>query len=337
MKVGIDAIAYALPREVLTNETLRASHPDWDFDRLEERTGVLQRHISGPGETALDLAAASCDQLIGEGSLVIDEVDAVIFCTETPDYVIPPNACLLHGRLGMRPNVVAFDINMGCSGYIYGLELARSLIVSGAARKVLLATADTYSRLIHPDDRATRCLFGDGGAVSLISPSADERGLLDISLGTAGKYYERFIVRAGGARCARSAETATAVTDRSGNVRTAEHIKMDGLGVSSFFNSTIPATVRALLEQNGVKADDVDLFVFHQASRLALDSLRRLLDIPDDKMLYEIAEVGNLVSASIPVALKRAIADGRIQPGDLLLLCGFGVGLSWGTALLKLA
>lgn len=337
MRVRIDAIAYTLPETVLTNEALRASHPDWDFERLEARTGVVERHIAAPGETALDLVVAACERMEAEGCLALNEVDAVIFCTETPDYIIPPNSGLLHGRLDMPTDVLAFDINIGCSGYVYGLEVARSLIVSETSRRVLLATADTYSHLIHSGDRATRCVFGDGGAVSLIGPSADDGGVVDIALGTYGKQHERFIVRAGGARRRRSASTAVPIRDRSGNVRTAEHIEMDGLGVLSFFNSMIPNEVEKLLARNGLGVDDVDLFVFHQASEVALESLRRLIKIPEEKWVREMADIGNLVSASIPVALKRAMDNGRTRPGDLVVLCGFGVGLSWGTVLLRMS
>jgi 3-oxoacyl-[acyl-carrier-protein] synthase-3 len=336
MKVGIDAISYALPEAVLTNAELGENYPHWNMDRLAERTGVQSRHIAGDGETALDLTMRACQALTSTGDLEKGEIDAVIFCTETPDYPLPPNACLLHGRLGLGTEVAAFDINLACSGYIYGLELARSLIVSGSARKVLLATGDTYTRLIHPEDRATRCLFGDGAAVSLISAAQDSSGFIDIKLGTSGQNHERFIVRAGGARMPRGAETRQEVSDRSGNIRSAENIEMDGLGVLSFFNSTVPPHVLDTLSRNGLSVPDVDLFVFHQASKVALDSLQRQLKIADENMLVALSEVGNLVSASIPVAFQQAIEGGRVSSGNLIAFCGFGVGLSWGTALLRM-
>jgi 3-oxoacyl-[acyl-carrier-protein] synthase-3 len=309
-------------------------HPEWDWDRLEERTGVFSRYLAGPSETALDFAVAACTKLAAGGQLQADAIDAVVFCTQTPDFIMPPNACLLHDKLDLGPDVLAFDISLACSGYIYGLQIARDLI-AGGARSVLLATADTYSRLIHPDDRATFCLFGDGGAVSVIGPAADGTGIVDIRCGTSGKHANRFIVPAGGARVPRSAETAVVRRDRGGNLRTAEHITMDGMGVLSFFNSLVPDEVRRILVDNNLTADDVDWFIFHQASRVALQSIRRALAVPDRKVIEMLAEVGNLVSASIPVTLERAQADGRIRPGQLLLLCGFGVGLSWGTALVR--
>ena len=334
--IAIEQIACAFPSRCLSNEELKAAYPDWDFDRLERRTGVLSRYVAADGETALDFANRACETLIAEGTLRVDEVDAVIFCTQSPDYVMPPNSCLLHGKLGLKSAALAFDITLACSGYIYGLQLGASLIDSGAATRVLLATADTYTRYIHPGDRATRCLFGDGGAVSILAKSRNGRGIRDIRCGTAGTHYEKFIIRAGGMRVPRSPATACESTDQSGNVRTAEHIHMEGLGVLSFFNATVPGAVRDTLGRNGLSIADIDLFVFHQASQIALDSLANALRIPREKMVYDLAETGNLVSASIPAALNRALQSGRARPGQLALLCGFGVGLSWGTALVDL-
>lgn len=330
MKARIDSIAYALPENVVTNRMLRESHPEWDFDRLEERTGVFERHIAGPDETALDLVEQAC------GGLDLDGIDGLIFCTETPDHPIPSNACLLHGRLGLAQNTLALDINMGCSGYVYSLEVARSLIRCGTAKKILLATGDTYSQFINVGDRATRVLFGDGAAVSIIVGSQDDSGIIDLTLGSSGKHYERFLVPAGGARRPLSNATAIESTDKSGNIRTPADITMDGFGVLSFFNGTIPGDVVALLERNQLTIDDPDLFIFHQASRVALDSIARALKLPENKMVREMEKVGNLVSSSVPVALKMALDAGRAQPGDLAVLCGFGVGLSWATALVRL-
>ena len=334
--ISIEAISCAFPARSVGNDQLKAENPDWDFDQLIKRTGVLSRFVAGDGETALDLALKACEFLMAQGRLRPDEIDAVIFCTQTPDYVMPPNSCLLHGRLGLQPSVIAFDINLACSGYIYGLQLASSLIQSGAASRLLFATADTYTRFIHPKDRSTRCLFGDGAAVSIIGRSQGGRGIRDIRCGTSGKHYAKFIIPAGGMRSPCSPETSRETVDSSGNVRNAENISMDGLGVLSFFNATIPRAVKEFLARNQISIADIDLFVFHQASQLALDGLRLALEIPLEKMVYDFADTGNLVSASIPVALSRALERGRAKPGQLALLCGFGVGLSWGTALVDL-
>jgi 3-oxoacyl-[acyl-carrier-protein] synthase-3 len=332
----IEAIAYALPSTRVSNDDLKREYPGWDFERLEKRTGVLSRPIAGEGETALDFAVRACEQLEVQHQLRREEIDALIFCTQSPDYVMPPDSCILHGKLGLHARVMAFDITLACSGYIYGLQLADSLIRSHTAKRVLLATSDTYSRYIHPGDRATRCLFGDGGAVSIISSTDGDSGVKAIRCGTAGRQYEKFIIPAGGMRQPRTPGTACAAVDRSGNVRSAEHIKMDGIGVLSFFNATVPCAVTEILNENQLSLSDIDVFVFHQASQIVLDTLRNALHIPSDKMVNDLAEIGNLVSASIPVALKRGLDRGQVRRGQLALLCGFGVGLSWGTALVKI-
>ncbi len=332
---GIEAIEWSLPSRILSNRELQSEYPDWDFARLEQRTGVLNRHVAAEGETALDLALEACRKLDAAGQLRAPEIDAVIFCTQSPDHVMPPNACLLHGALDLKRSAMAFDITLACSGYIYGLQLADSLVRSGSAKRVLLATADTYTRYINPADRATRVLFGDGAAATLISNTAGS-GIRSIRCGTSGKHWDKFYIPAGGMRMPRTAETAREQTDRSGNIRSAEDITMDGMGVLSFFNSVVPPAVREMLAAHSLTIGDIDLFVFHQASQLALDSLRTALAIPQEKMLYDLRDTGNLVSASIPVALARALASGRIRRGQTVLLCGFGVGLSWGTALVDL-
>jgi 3-oxoacyl-[acyl-carrier-protein] synthase-3 len=335
-RAAIQAIEYSLPEGIETNDDLARQYPDWGFGRLEQRTGVHSRHIAAPDETALDLAHQACIRVFESGVVDGSEIDAIIFCTETPDHTIPQNSSILHGRLDLNRSAMAFDINLGCSGFTYGLEICRSLIVSGAARKILFVTGDTYSRLINPGDRATRVLFGDGAAVTLLSEAETESGIIDIALATSGKEYDRFIVPAGGARRPSSTESALAVEDRSGNIHTDDDIQMNGFAILSFFNSVIPPSVRELMERNALAVDDVDAFVFHQASAAALDSLQKALKIPDEKFVRNLAETGNLVSASIPVALKKSMEAGDINPGNLIVACGFGVGLSWGTALIRI-
>ncbi|EIM25611.1 3-oxoacyl-ACP synthase III family protein [Microvirga lotononidis] len=342
-KVGIEAIAYALPERVITNDDLARENPAWDMVRLLDRTGVEERRIAAADETALDLGYRACLALEQRGKLVRSEIDTIIFCTETPDHPIPPNSCILHQRLGLSPHVMAFDITLACSGFVYSLGIARGLVQSGTSRRVLIVTADTYSRLIHPADRSSRCLFGDGAAATIVSgftddqlKTADDRlNVADISFGTSGAQYDRFIVRAGGTRLPRSTETAKEVSDRSGNIRTAEHIEMDGLGVLSFFNTTIPKAVRELLNRNNLRVEDVGSFVFHQASKVAIDGIARSLGLNADQLIFDMRTLGNTVSASVPIALQRAQEAEKIRKDRPVVLCGFGVGLSWASALIN--
>lgn len=336
MRVAIKDIAYYLPEQAVTNEWLAAEHPDWDMDLVEARSGVMKRHIAGEGETSLDLAMHACDRLFAANEAARESVDCIIFCTQSPDYIMPPNATVLHGMLGMTEDVLAFDINLACSGFVYGLALAQGLIMSGQARNVLLVTAETYSKYIHRLDRSARVLFGDGAAVTLLAASGSTQGIIDLKCSSSGKDYDKFIIPAGGCRTPKSVETSAPVADDSGNVRTMENIQMNGLGILAFVNSKVPKQVKELLGRNGLTVNDIDLFVFHQASKMALDSLQRLLKISPDKVYRNVSDIGNTVSASIPIALKDAMDAGRLSRGDRVLVSGFGVGLSWATAVLEI-
>lgn len=309
-------------------------HPHWEMHRIEEKAGVKNRFIAKSDETALDLAFEACKKLFADNN-ELDGVDTLIFCTQSQDYVMPPNSTILHKLLNLPDAVLAFDFNLACSGYIYGLAMAQSLLLSGMRKKVLLVTGDTYSKFINNRDRSARVLFGDGASASLIVADDSPEGILDIDCQTSGAGYDKFIIPAGGCRLPKSAETAIPYEDKSGNFRTQEEIHMNGMGILSFVTTKVPPHVKMILERNNLTIDDIDLFVFHQASKMALDSLGRLLDIPEEKLFRNIHEVGNVVSTSVPVALKHALDEGKIKKGDKVIACGFGVGLSWATTLLQ--
>jgi len=334
--IAIKDITCYLPETVVTNEQLQRETPKWDMKLIEERTGVRRRHIAGPNETALDLSLKACEKLFLKNGDAKGCVDAIVYCTQTGDHIMPPNSCILHKRLDLPDDVFAFDFNLGCSGYIYGLALSRGLLCSGVAEDVLLVCADTYSKYIHMEDRSTRVLFGDGAAVSWITASETIGRVLDIQCCTSGKYYDKFIIPAGGCRMPRSAATSVLEVDSSGNMRTRENIHMDGMRILTFVKSKVPQQIHQILARNDLVIDDIELFIFHQASRMALDSLRRLLKIGPDRIHVNLSDVGNTVSASIPIALKDAMDKGRVSSGDRVLLCGFGVGLSWGSAIVEM-
>ncbi|MDA2923377.1 ketoacyl-ACP synthase III [Acidobacteria bacterium AH-259-L09] len=337
MRVKIQDITYHLPERVVTNEELAREHPGWDMEEVENRAGVVARHIAREDETALDLTVEACKKMISRNPDLPGKIDGIIFCTQSEDYVMPPNACLLHRELDLADSVLAFDFTLACSGYVYGLALAQGLIQTGAAKNILLATADTYSKYIHQQDRSARTLFGDAGAVSWIKASDSNQGVVDILCSTSGKGYDQFIIPAGGCRRPRSDKTSIPETDESGNVRTPEHIHMNGLGVLTFVNSKVPEQIRQLLERNGLTMEDMGLCVFHQASKLALDSLERLLEIPPEKNYRNLRDIGNTVSASIPIALKDALDEpGRVSREGRVLISGFGVGLSWASAIIEI-
>jgi 3-oxoacyl-[acyl-carrier-protein] synthase-3 len=336
MRVKIKDIDYYLPERLVTNEELQRENPNWDMSSIEERVGVLRRHIAGDDETALDLSVQACKKLFSRSEDAKEQIDAIIFCTQSNDYILPPNSCILHKILDLGEDVFAFDFNHACSGYPYGLALSQGLICSGIAKNILLVNADTYSKYISKQDRSVRVLFGDGAAVSWIVVSDSKQGIIDIQCSTYGNFYDKFIIPAGGCRMQKCKETAIPRTDDSGNIRTLENIRMDGMGVLSFVNSKIPKQIKQILHQNGLAINDIDLFIFHQASKLALDKLTHLLAIKPEKVYQNLEDVGNTVSASIPIALKNALDNGRLSTGDKVLLSGFGVGFSWGTAIIEI-
>jgi 3-oxoacyl-[acyl-carrier-protein] synthase-3 len=328
-------ITVALPDRVVTNDDLLTMIPESQRALMVRHTGVQRRYVAKAEETALDLGEKACRSLFAKHPDLVARVDTLIFCTQSPDYLLPPNACVLHGRLGLDDTVAAFDLPHACSAYIYAISLVQALIASGAKNHVLVITADTYSKYIHPQDRSTRLLFGDGAAATWFGADDSDGGVTDVVCGTDGRYFDKFWVPAGGCReplndTLRQCETR----DSSGNVRSRADIHMAGRDMFSFVSSRIPAHVRAVLARNGLTVDTIDRFVFHQASGVILDSLTQLLDADPLKVIRHLDNVGNTVSASIPMALRAALDDGRICAGQRVLLCGFGAGLSWGTALL---
>jgi 3-oxoacyl-[acyl-carrier-protein] synthase-3 len=333
---SIKGIAVALPAQVLSNDQFIEDLGEHKGAMLVRNTGVLERRIAAQDETALDLGEAACHSLFAAHPELPDRIDTLIFCTQSPDHILPPNACILHGRLGLDISVAAFDLPHACSAYIYGILLSNALIAAGSASNVLLVTADTYSKFIHPLDRSARVLFGDGAAATWLGGSIGAQGVLDVVCGTDGKRYDKFVIPAGGCRLPLSdAVRSQERRDTSGNVRSPANIHMSGGDILAFVGSRIPPHVQHLLARNDLTLDDVDWIVFHQASSVVLDTLTALLEANPAKVLRNLESVGNTVSASIPIALRAAMDDGLIRPGQLLLLCGFGAGLSWGSALVR--
>lgn len=336
MSLYIQDIAYHLPEKLVSNDDLERENPRWHMAHIGKHYGVQTRHIADQEETAVDLAVLACSQLFQRHPDLPGRIDALIVCTQSPDYIMPPNACVLHKALDLSEKVMAFDFNLGCSGFVYGLAIIQGLLTGHLAHNILFVTGDTYSRYIHPNDRSPRVLFGDGVAATWItSAPTGHAGLIDTSCATMGASYEKFIIPAGACRQPKSVQTALEQVDKSGNVRTAEHIFMDGKGLMEFVLAKVPDQVRDLLGRNKMNTDMVDLFLFHQASKLALDSLTRSLLLPPDKVFQNIAQIGNTVSASIPIAMRDALDTGRLQRGQKIVVSGFGVGLSWASAILE--
>ncbi|WP_197075401.1 3-oxoacyl-ACP synthase III family protein [Sphingomonas sp. Ag1] len=329
-------VATHVPDTVLTNEQLAAEFPSWSADKILEKTGIRQRRIAAPGETALDLAVAAAEQLFAKDAQVRDAVDFVILCTQAPDYVLPSSACILQERLSLRKGIGALDVNLGCSGFVYGLALAAGLISAGAASNVLLVTADTYSKYINDRDKSVRTLFGDGAAATLICADDDGRtGLGPFTFGTDGSGADRLIVPAGGFRRPSDSDSAIEAEDRSGNVRSANNLFMDGAAVMNFTLREVPAMYRGLLDKAGLEESDLSAVILHQANKFMLDSLQKKMKIAEEKLPRRYELIGNTVSSTIPFVLDQEIESGRLKRGSRIALLGFGVGLSWAGAIVS--
>jgi len=319
MKVKINAISYHLPETVEGIETLQHDNPDWDMRKILDKTGIKNRHISSPGETAVDLAFTAAKKLI-ESSAESDGIDLLILVTQSPDYVLPTSACILQDRLGLPKNCMAFDINLGCSGFIYALSIAGSLIESGVATKGIILCADTYTKYIGKNDRTCRPLFSDGASATLVE-SSEVDCIGPFELGTDGSGYDRLIVKHSGARVEEQSETASLV--------------MYGSDVFLFTMRVVPTCIKNLLKNAELKLENIDLFIFHQASKLVIENLIRTMSLDKNKVFTNFENIGNTVSASIPIAIKDADTQGRLKEGDNVMLVGFGVGLYWGATLLR--
>lgn len=326
-----------MPDYKLTNEQLAKEFPDWNIEKIYKKTGISERYIVKQDECASDLGMAAAKKLFKSQVCAPDDIDFLIFCTQSPDYYLPTTACIIQDRLGLRTSCGALDINLGCSGFIYGLSLAKGLVETGSAENVLLITAETYTKYIHPTDRSIRTIFGDGAAATLISGvDSDDELIGPFVFGTDGSGANTLIVPAGGARLPISTDTAVIEDIGKGVYRSKQNLFMDGAEIFNFTIKTIPLTVKTLLEKSNITMDKVDYFVFHQANIFMLNHLRKKIGIPDSKFCINMESYGNTVSSTIPMALEIVINRQEIKNGDLVMLVGFGVGHSWGATLVKI-
>lgn len=336
IRAALKAITSYLPAAELTNEQLAQEIGERDVDKIFDRTGIAVRHIAAADECASDLGVAAARHLFESANCSPEEIDFLLFCTQSPDYFLPTSACTMQSRLGLRTDCGAMDFNQGCSGYVYGLALAKSLIEAGTARKVLLITADTLTKFINPRDRALRTLFGDGATATLIEAVEAESELIGpFIFGTDGRGAQDLIVPAGGMRRPLDAEAMIEKEDEQGNWRSACNLYMNGSAVFNFTLQTVPRAINQLLEKCGRNLDEVDYFIPHQPNKFMLDRLRAKMKIPAEKFFNDIKLTGNTTSSTIPIAFEQAKKQGLIRPGNRIALVGFGVGLSWAAAMVE--
>ena len=332
---AVTADEYHLPQRMISNRDLILEFPGWSVEKIAEKTGIDSRHVAAEDECSSDLAAAAAERLF-EAGVDRSRIDYVLFCTQSPDYFLPTTACVLQKRLGIPTSAGALDFNLGCSGFVYGLGLAKGLVETEQASSVLLLTGETYSKMLAQDDRSVRTIFGDGGSATLVetveAPAGSPPLIGPFVYGTDGSGARNLIVEYGAFR---KPLPATAEAGRDAAAPAKPTLFMDGGEIFTFTLSAVPKAVDLLLARAGIGADQVDLFVFHQANRHMLDFLRKKSKIPPEKFLVFLSDCGNTVSATIPIALKEAQRSGRLQPGALLALVGFGVGYSWAAALCR--
>lgn len=331
MKAYIKGIAYYLPETILTNEELVAQFPEWTVDKISKKVGISERHITNKNETAGDMAVKAAEKLFVEKGIDRSVVDFILLCTQSPDYHLPSTSCIIQDKLGLSTKCGAFDFNLGCSGYEYGLAVAKGLVVSGIAKNILLLTAETYTKYIHPQDKGNRTIFGDGATATLISDSGFAE-IGEFCLGTDGSGAEQLIVKTGCARQFKQADDFH--VDEEGGVHSSDNLYMNGKAIFDFTSDVVPALIDETLQKNKISAEDVDLYVFHQANKYMINYIRKLMGIDKEKFYIFMENVGNTVSSTIPIALCEAGKEGKLKGN--IVLAGFGVGLSYGAVVLTM-
>jgi 3-oxoacyl-[acyl-carrier-protein] synthase-3 len=324
MDAYIKAISYYLPEMIVTNEDLVKDYPQWDAEKVAKKIGVNERHIAGENETAGDMAVKAAQKLFCEYGLDSAAVDFVLLCTQSPDYHLPSTACIVQDKLGIPISAGALDIDLGCSGYEYGLALSKGLIVGGMARNVLLLTAETYSKYIHRSDHGNRSIFGDGAAATLVSVDGKYK-IGEFVFGTDGSGADKLIVQTGCARCRE--KNGMVGSDEGGYVNSPDYLYMDGTGIFNFTLEKVPELVNELYKKNHVEDGDIDEYIFHQANKFMLNTIRKICRFDKAKFYVHLEHTGNTVSSTIPIALKDYLLSGG--HAKRIMLAGFGVGLSW--------
>lgn len=331
----ITGIEYFLPEKILDNNQLVDDFKVWTPEKIYTKTGVANRHVAGKDELVSEMCVQATNKLLGNLNLEKECIDFVILITQSGDYILPATACIIQEQLNLKKNVGAFDINLGCSGYIYGLAVADGMIESGIAQNILLLAGDMLTKYVNPLDKSFRTLFGDAATATIISKDMDKH-IHSFVFGTDGSRFDKIIIPAGGHKLPKGLDTRIEKTDSSGNVRCDENMYMDTAAVFNFTIDVVPKTVTEILEKCNCMIDDIDLFVFHQANKFMLEYLCKILKIPEEKFYINLENQGNTSCCSIPIALKMAVEEKKVQKGNRVLLLGFGVGLSWGGVIVEL-
>lgn len=315
MKSFIKSISTYVPSVRITNKDIAERFPEWDSEKIFDKIGIKERYIAEPNEFVSDMSVKAIKKLAEENQIDLSTIDYFILCTQSPDFQLPTTACIIQDRVGLNKSCAAIDINQGCSGYIYGLSLASSLVASGSFKNVLLVTADMYSKAIHPDDKGNISLFGDAATATLISTEGEYK-IGKFTLGSDGSGASNLIVKNGATK-----QTKDGLSENLDN-----YLYMNGSAIFDFTSKNVPSLVNSNLEINNIAKEEIDMYVFHQANTFMLNFLRKRIGIDQDRFLLNMEHYGNTVSSSIPLAFKPSFGENFHK----VMFVGFGVGYSWG-------
>lgn len=331
----ITACHYCLPETVLTNADLEERFTAKQLKSISRMSGIVERRVVSSGVTAADLGYVAAKRMLEARGEPLNDIGALIVTTQTGDYKIPASAFVIHKRLGLAERCMCFDINHGCSGFPYALSVAHGLISTGVTSKVLLVNTDAISTLLNPRDRGLVPLHGDGAVATLVEASEEPGGLGRFFFGSDSSGTAYLQVPAGGARTPSTPETRTEFEDESGSIRSAENLFMNGPAVFHFSIYKIPEMIGQALVEFQLTIDDLDLVILHQANRTMIAQIYKKLGVPEEKQHYFMETVGNLSGAATPAVLADAWREGKLKPGSKTLMASFGVGLSWGIAVVE--
>lgn len=332
-QVGIKGMAAAVPAQIISTREYTAHFPAKDIAEIADKTGIEERRFAPEGMCASDLVFAAAEKLISDLKINKEEIDLLVFVSQTPDYRMPATSVLLQDRLGLSKQTMAFDLSLGCSAFVYGLSVVFSLVQTGHIRKALLLDGETRSKVYHPKDRRVAFLFGDGGVAALIEKDPSF-GTSYFSLNSDGSREDLIKIKSGGYRNPSSQESVLEKqVDEHGNISTDEHGQMNGPEVFNFVLQEIPKDFKLILETAGISKEEIDFFVFHQANAFMNGYLAKKLKLPLEKVPSCIREFGNTSSVSIPLTIVSQL-KGKMEGSKKVLLSGFGVGVSWASAVM---
>ncbi|AWH85137.1 3-oxoacyl-ACP synthase [Flavobacterium album] len=332
--IGITGMAAAVPKNVINNYEYTQYFPAEDVKDIVDKVGIFERRFAEEGTCASDLCFHAAEKLIADMQIDKSEIDVLVFVSQTADYRMPATAIILQDRLGLNKSTIAFDVSLGCSGFVYGLSIVYSFMQQQGLRKALLLDGETRSRVYSPKDRKTAFLFGDGGIAAIIEKN-EAFGPSWFSLNSDGSKSSLIKMDAGGYRNPSTPETlAEKVVDEYGNIRSDEHGYMNGADVFNFVLAEIPKDIKNTLAFSGKDTSALDFFVFHQANNYMNEYLQKKLKLEAEKVPSSVAKFGNTSSVSIPLTMVSEL-QGKLEGEKELYLCGFGVGMSWASAIIK--